>query len=77
MHAALRRVCVRPEQAVLVGESPGDMRAARAAGVLALAATWGWHPPTALRAAGAHHLLPDPTRIGPSLLHHLPPIPTT
>ena len=34
--------------------------------------TWGWHPPAALRAAGADHLLPEPASIGPSLLHHLP-----
>lgn len=77
LHAALARVGVRPEQAIFVGDSPGDMTAARAAGVLALGATWGWHPPAALHTAGARHLLPDPTRIGPSLLPHLTPIPTT
>ncbi|MFJ1930377.1 MULTISPECIES: HAD family hydrolase [unclassified Streptomyces] len=75
LHAALAHVGVSPEQAVFVGDSPGDMSAARAAGVLALGAVWGWHPPTALVTAGAHYLLPDPTRIGPSLLHHLTPIP--
>ncbi|MEU9064919.1 HAD-IA family hydrolase [Streptomyces sp. NPDC048430] len=60
LHAALARVDVQPEQAVFVGDSPGDMSAARAAGVLALGATRGWHPPSALHTAGAHHLLPDP-----------------
>ncbi|WP_331725464.1 HAD family hydrolase (plasmid) [Streptomyces sp. NBC_01102] len=75
LHAALARIGVRPERAVFVGDSPGDMTAANAAGVLALGATWGWHPPAALRTAGARHLLPDPTRIGPSLLHHLTQIP--
>jgi phosphoglycolate phosphatase-like HAD superfamily hydrolase len=75
LHAALAQVNVSPAQAVFVGDSPGDMSAARAAGVLALGATWGWHPPAALHTAKAHHLLPDPTRIGPSLLHHLTPIP--
>jgi phosphoglycolate phosphatase-like HAD superfamily hydrolase len=72
LHAALRRMDVQPEYAVFVGDSPTDMTAARAAGVLALGAVWGWHPPAALRAAGADHLLPEPTSIGPSLLHHLP-----
>ncbi|MEU0074066.1 hypothetical protein ABZ027_31695 [Streptomyces sp. NPDC006332] len=48
------------------------MTAARAAGVVALGAIWGWHPPAALRAAGADHLLSEPASIGPSLLHHLP-----
>ncbi|MFJ2416111.1 HAD family hydrolase [Streptomyces brevispora] len=77
LHAALAQVDVSPEQAVFVGDSPGDMTAARAAGVLALGATWGWHPPAALHTAGARHLLPDPSHIGLSLLHHLTPIPAT
>ncbi|MET9127753.1 HAD family hydrolase [Streptomyces sp. NPDC004528] len=70
--AALSRLHLPPHRAVFVGDSPSDMTAARAAGVLALGATWGWHRADALRAAGADHLLPDPTSIGPSLLHHLP-----
>ncbi|MGW0669886.1 HAD hydrolase-like protein [Streptomyces sp. NPDC002746] len=65
------------EHAVLVGDSPCDMAAARAAGLLALGAIWGWHPAVALRTAGAHHLLPGPTLIRPSLLHRLTPIPAT
>ncbi|WP_328842993.1 HAD family hydrolase [Streptomyces sp. NBC_00258] len=71
LHLALGRLDVTPERAVFVGDSPSDMTAARAAGVVALGAVWGWHPPAALHAAGAHHLLPQPTSIGPSLLHHL------
>src|SRR5690349_8422922 len=31
----------------------GDRTTARAAGVVALGAVWGWHPPDSLRAAGA------------------------
>ncbi|MFJ8677327.1 HAD family hydrolase [Streptomyces sp. NPDC093589] len=77
LHAALERVGARPEQAVFVGDSPGDMTAARAAGVVALGAAWGWHPAAALHSAGAHHVLSGPTRIGPSLLHHLTPITAT
>ncbi|MFL4910659.1 HAD family hydrolase [Streptomyces sp. MMS24-I2-30] len=71
LHLALSRVDVPPERAVFVGDSPSDMTAARAAGVVALGAVWGWHPPGALRAAGADHLLHTPTSIGPSLLRHL------
>lgn len=74
LHLALNRLDVTPECAVFVGDSPTDMTAAHAAGVVALGAVWGWHPPAALRAAGADHLLPEPTSIGPSLLHHLPRI---
>ncbi|MFI9724652.1 HAD family hydrolase [Streptomyces sp. NPDC052396] len=72
LHLALRRLDVPPERAVFVGDSPTDMTAARAAGVVALGAVWGWHPPAALRAAGADHLLLEPASIGLSLLHHLP-----
>ncbi|MET7519985.1 HAD family hydrolase [Streptomyces sp. NPDC005480] len=50
LNAALSRLGVRPENAMFVGDSPTDMTAARAAGVLALGAAWGWHPPAALRA---------------------------
>lgn len=57
---------------MFVGDSPTGMTAARAAGVVALGVVWGWHPAAALRTAGADHLLPDPTSIGPSLLRHLP-----
>lgn len=77
LHAALSQLDVPPERAVYVGDSPTDMTAARAAGVVALGAVWGWHPPAALRAAGADHLLPEPASIGPSLLHHLPLIGST
>ncbi|MFF0155991.1 HAD family hydrolase [Streptomyces sp. NPDC005263] len=73
LYLALNRLNIEPERAVFVGDSPTDMTAARAAGVLALGAVWGWHPPAALRAAGgADHLLPGPAGIGPYLLRHLP-----
>lgn len=72
LHLALSRLDVTPEHATFVGDSPSDMTAARAAGVVALGAVWGRHPPAALRAAGADHLRPEPAGIGPSLLHHLP-----
>lgn len=70
--AALKRLDARPERAVFVGDSPTDMTAARTARVVALGAVWGWHSPAALHAAGADHLLPAPTSIGPPLLRHLP-----
>ncbi|WP_331748691.1 HAD-IA family hydrolase [Streptomyces chartreusis] len=72
LRLALSRLGVAPERAVFVGDSPSDMVAAHAASVVALGAVWGWHSPAALRAAGADHLLPRPTSIGPPLLHHLP-----
>lgn len=38
---ALERLSARPEQAAYVGDSPFDVRAAKAAGVHAVAVTWG------------------------------------
>ncbi len=38
---AIDRLGVRPDEVVFVGDSPADMVAARAAGVLAVAAGWG------------------------------------
>ena len=40
----LRRSGVRPEDAVLVGDSPTDMRTAANGGIAAIAVTWGYRP---------------------------------
>ncbi|MGX1727985.1 HAD family hydrolase [Streptomyces diastaticus] len=69
---ALRQLGVAPRDAAFVGDSPTDMVAAREAGVLPLGASWGWHTPDSLSAAGAVHLLSDPTEIGAPLLARLP-----
>lgn len=50
---ALRRLDARPEEAVMVGDSPYDMASARAAGVAAVGVAWGSHPVEKLRQAGA------------------------
>jgi pyrophosphatase PpaX len=48
---ALDRLGARPEEAAYVGDSPFDVAAAKAAGVFAVAVTWGGiHTETALRA---------------------------
>jgi pyrophosphatase PpaX len=48
---ALERLGARPEEAAYVGDSPFDVVAARAAGVFAVAVTWGGiHSEDALRA---------------------------
>jgi pyrophosphatase PpaX len=38
---ALRRLAAKPEEAAYVGDSPFDIRAAKAAGVFAVAVSWG------------------------------------
>ena len=50
---ALRRLGVRPEEAVMVGDSPFDIESALAAGTEAVGVAWGAHPPDRLREAGA------------------------
>ena len=45
IHLAIERLAVPAGQVVFVGDSPGDMIAARAAGVLAVAAGWGHQTP--------------------------------
>ena len=45
IHLAIERLGVPAGQVVFVGDSPGDMIAARAAGVLAVAAGWGHQTP--------------------------------
>jgi len=40
----LRRAEVRPEDAVLVGDSPTDMKTAANGGIDAIAVTWGYRP---------------------------------
>jgi pyrophosphatase PpaX len=38
---ALRRLDAKPEEAAYVGDSPFDIRAAKAAGAFAVAVSWG------------------------------------
>jgi pyrophosphatase PpaX len=56
---ALARLGGTPAEAVLVGDSPHDIAAARAAGARAVAALWGACGREALAAAGADHFLAD------------------
>jgi phosphoglycolate phosphatase-like HAD superfamily hydrolase len=73
--AALALLGVAPENAFLLGDSPSDVTSALAAGVLPIAAAWGWHSLDQLHAAGAHHVLGHPREIGPNLLRRLAPYP--
>jgi phosphoglycolate phosphatase len=48
-----------PRDTVMIGDTAFDMAMARAAGVTAVGATWGYHPSRRLVEAGAHHLVAD------------------
>ena len=43
----------------MIGDTTFDMEMARNAGVIAIGVTWGYHPPKALRDAGAHVVIED------------------
>ncbi len=60
--------------AVFVGDSPHDVRAGNAAGVIAVGAVWGFYPRTALEAARPAHLLEHISSL-PSLVDSLMPQP--
>ncbi len=53
--AGLRALGVAPDYAVAVGDAVNDVRAAQAAGVLAVAAMWGAADPEALGNCGADY----------------------
>jgi phosphoglycolate phosphatase len=52
-----------PETTMMIGDTSYDMAMARAAGATAIGVAWGYHPPEALRAAGAHHIASHPIEI--------------
>lgn len=56
---ALRETDTTAAAAVMIGDTTYDMEMARAAGVRALAVTWGYHPVAELRAAGADAVAED------------------
>ncbi len=67
---ALTRLGYPPSNAVLVGDSPHDIVAAKAAGAIAVGALWGACARDALAAAGADHLLADVAEV-PALVRRL------
>ncbi|WP_431980309.1 HAD family hydrolase [Streptomyces qinglanensis] len=67
---ALGKLGAAPMEAVFLGDTASDVRAARAAGVTPLGAGWGWAGPAALAATGAAVVLDSPAVIGPDLAHH-------
>jgi pyrophosphatase PpaX len=61
---ALERLGASAAEAAYVGDSPFDLRAARAAGVVAVGVTWGGiHGADALRAEAPDHLVDEPRQL--------------
>ncbi|SDD78901.1 HAD-IA family hydrolase [Rhodospira trueperi] len=59
MREAMAEAGVEPDSTAMVGDTTFDIEMARAAGADPLGVAWGYHPPTALMAAGARLVLPD------------------
>jgi HAD superfamily hydrolase (TIGR01509 family) len=60
---AMRRLGVAPAETVMIGDTPSDARAARAAGIGALGVTCGGFGRTALLAAGCMQVHRDPAAL--------------
>ena len=52
-----------PETTAMIGDTSFDMAMARAAGVTAIGAAWGYHDAQELLAAGAHHIAAHPLEV--------------
>jgi len=56
---AMELLAARPEQTVMVGDSPFDMQSAKAAGAAAVAVAWSLKAEAVMRDAGADHVIAD------------------
>jgi phosphoglycolate phosphatase len=54
IEAAMADAGAVPQTTVMIGDTSYDMMMARTAGTRALGVSWGYHPASALHAAGAH-----------------------
>ena len=61
--AVAAEVGVRPEDCVFLGDSEADMHGARAAGMTAIGALWGFRSREEIVAAGAHHVVAAPAAV--------------
>lgn len=60
---AMAETGVAPHRTVMIGDTTFDMEMAREAGVAALGVAWGYHPVSALHAAGADAVVSDHARL--------------
>ncbi len=56
-----------PETTAMIGDTSFDMAMARAAGIMAIGVSWGYHGAEELREAGADVVIDHPRDIGPAL----------
>jgi phosphoglycolate phosphatase len=63
IEAAMAEAGAAPETTMMIGDTSYDMMMARSAGAAAVGVAWGYHPPSELLAAGAHHIAVQPLDI--------------
>lgn len=56
---AMSETDAQPLDTVMIGDTTYDIEMALGAGTTAIGVGWGYHAPTALRSAGAHHISTD------------------
>ena len=59
----LRQMKVAPDEALYVGDSGTDIAAGLAAGARAVGVSWGFRDCPELSAAGAHHIIDEPSEL--------------
>jgi len=59
----MERYGMDPYRTYYVGDTAGDVREGRAAGVRTVAVTWGWHSREKLAAAGPEFLVDNPVEL--------------
>ena len=67
LHQAMREAGVAPGDTVMIGDTVFDIAMARAAGVVAIGVSWGYHAAADLRAAGADVVVDDFAQLLPAL----------
>jgi N-acetyl-D-muramate 6-phosphate phosphatase len=67
---AARRIGMAPAECVYIGDDLRDIQAAQAAGMMSVAATWGYLGGGEVQDWGADHIIDSPGRL-PALLPHL------
>ena len=57
--AAMSETNASPASTVMIGDTTFDIEMAHGAGTSAIGVSWGYHPESELRSAGAHHVAAD------------------
>ena len=59
----MQRTKISPENTFYIGDTVGDMKEAKTAGVRTIAVTWGWHDRKRLAAAGPDYIVDSPEEL--------------